>query len=125
MALAGVLKYSYEVMEFFFSDHFLMQIKERRISKRLAKSIYLRATKRYFDTSTDHHVVIDKRKHLGKMRSIMVAYDAIIRGEKENYVSEANLIDDEIWFVTAYPLKDKEIENRVKSGRCVLKNEKN
>ena len=125
MEVARVLNYSYEVVKFFFSDHFLTQIKERRISKRLTKSIYLRASRRYIDTSTGHDVAIDKRKHLGKMRSIMVAYDAIIRGEKENYVSEANLIDDEIWFVTAYPLKDKEIENRVKSGRWILKDEKN
>ena len=88
-----------------------MQIKERRISKKLAKSIYLQAIKRYFDTSTSHHVAVGKRKHLGKMRNIMVAYDAII--------------GDEIWFVTAYPLRDKEIGNRVKSGRWVLKNEKN
>lgn len=102
-----------------------MQIRARRISKRLAKSIYFKATKRYFDAATDHHVVIAKRKHLGKMRSIMVAYDAIIRGESENYVSEANLIGDEIWFITAYPLRDKEIENRVASGRWILKNEKN
>ena len=48
---------------------------------------------------------------MGKMRSIMIAYGAII--------------GDEIWFVTSYPLKDKEIENRIKSGRWVLKNEKN
>lgn len=98
-------------MRFFFSDHFLMQIKERRISKRLAKSIYLRAKRRYFDTSTGHQIAIDRRKHLGKMRNIMVAYDAII--------------GDEIWFVTAYPLREKEIENRVQSGRWILKNEKN
>lgn len=102
-----------------------MQVKERRISKKLAKSIYLQATKRYFDTSTSYHVAVGKGKNLGKMRNIMVAYDAIIRGESENYVSEANLIEDEIWFVTAYPLRDQEIENRVKSGRWVLKNEKN
>lgn len=60
---------------------------------------------------TGHHVVIAKRKHLGKIRNIMVAYDAII--------------GDEIWFVTAYPLKDKEIESRAKTERWILKNEKN
>lgn len=58
-------------------------------------------------------------------KATMVVYDAIIRGKSENYVSEANLIGDEIWFITAYPLRNKEIENRVKSGRWVLKNEKN
>lgn len=99
------------MVKFFYSDHFLTQIKERRISKGLAKSVYLRGKKRYFDALTGHGVVIDKRKHLGKMRNVMIAYDAIIKGE--------------IWFVTVYPLREKEIENRVKAGRWVLKNEKN
>jgi len=41
----------------------------------------------------------------------MIAYDAIIVGE--------------IWFVTSYPVRDKEIENRIRARRWVLKNEKN
>jgi len=98
-------------MKFFFSDHFLLQVKERRISKKLAKLVYLQAEKKYFDTLTKHRIAIVQTKHLGKTRSIMVAFDAII--------------EDEIWFVTVYPLSNEEIEKRVKQGRWIIENEKN
>ncbi len=98
-------------LKFFYSDHFLVQIKKRRISKKLAKSIYLKVSERCFDVLTGHQIAINKRKHLGKMRSIMIVYD--------------DIIENEIWFVTTYPLRNDEIINKVKSGRWALTNEKN
>jgi hypothetical protein len=98
-------------MKFLFSDHCLFQRKEeRKISKKLAKLVYSKAKKRYFDIYTKHHVAVAKVKHVGRSKMMMVAYD---------------IIGDEIWIITAYPLKEKEIENRVQRGRWILKNEKN
>lgn len=97
-------------MRFFFSEHFLMQAKKRRISKKLAEQIYLQAELEYFDTFTGHDVVVAKIKHLGKTKNIMLAYD---------------IIGHEITLITTYPLRENEIENRVKRGRWIVKNEKN
>ena len=98
-------------MKFFFSDHFLVQIKKRRISKKLAKSIYLKASERYFDVLTGHQIAVGREERLRRIRGIMIAYDDIIEGE--------------IWFITSYPLRNDEIRNKVKSGRWIVKNEKN
>ena len=98
-------------MKFFYSDHFLLQRSEqRKISKRLAQLVCLRSTAKYFDTFTKHKVAISKARHQGKLKNIMVAYDTI---------------GEEIWVITAYPLRKQEIENRVKRGRWITENEKN
>lgn len=89
-------------MKFFFSEHFLIQAKARRkISKKLAKTIYLQATEKFSDTYSGHNVAIAKVNHAGETRKI------------------------EIWIITAYPLKDSEIKNRVVRGRWKVIDEKN
>lgn len=76
----------------------------------LAKSVYLNLEQRYFDTGTEHYIAIAKKKLSGRTKNIMVAYD---------------IIGEEITIITAYPVRDKEIQNRIKRGRWILKNEKN
>ncbi|MBI3283187.1 hypothetical protein HYZ70_03890 [Candidatus Curtissbacteria bacterium] len=93
-------------MKFSFSDHFLVQAKKRRISKNLAKKIYQEAEAKYFDTYTGHMVAVAKKKNAGKVKNLMLAYD---------------IIGEEITAVTTYPVKDQEIENRVKRGRWIRK----
>ena len=97
-------------MRFSFSEHFLIQAKKRRVSKKLARGIYLEAQAKYFDNYTGHLVTVAKKKHAGTVKNLMLAYD---------------IIGEEITAITTYPVKDQEIENRVKRGRWVRKNEEN
>lgn len=91
-------------MKFVYTAHFNFQVQKRRITKKLTKRIYLKATERYFDTYTNHHVALLRVRLGGRARKVMVAYD---------------IIDDEIHFITAYPLKEQEIMKKVAKKRWI------
>jgi len=91
-------------MKFIYTDHFIFQVQKRRITKRLAKRIYLKSTERYFDTYINHKVAILGVRFHGKARKVMVAYD---------------IIKDEVHLVTAYPIRDQEIANRIERERWI------
>lgn len=91
-------------MKFIYTEHFNFQIRERRITKELAKRIYLEAAERYFDTFTNHRVAILKVRFHEKARKVMVAYD---------------IIGKDIHFITAYPLKEQEIMKKLAKNRWI------
>ena len=97
-------------MKFLYSDHFLVQVKKRRISKKLAKTICLKSTAVYSDAISGHEVAVKRIKHAGRMKDFMVSYD---------------IIGEEITLITSYPLRKGEVEAKVKKGRWVKKDEKN
>lgn len=82
--------------------HLLRRLKERKISKNYPKKIVQEPEREYFDTLTNHNIAIKKLLYSGKVRNMVVAYD-IIKDSKE--------------LVTIYPIADKEIENKIRSGR--------
>lgn len=58
--------------------------------------------------ATLHHIAISRLEYAGMLRNMSISYD---------------IIGKNIEIVTIHPISDKEIENKVKSGRWV-KNEK-
>lgn len=91
-------------MKFIYTDHFIVQIKQRRITKTLAKHIYLEAEENYLDTVSNHFVAISKVKLGEKFKKVMVAYD---------------IIDKEVHFITSYPVKEQEIVKRLARKRWI------
>lgn len=89
-------------MKFVYRSHFEFRAQQRGISPRLAREIYEKGTEKFYDTLRNHHVVVLKKKFKSRMRNLLLAYDRI---------------GDTVEFVTTHIIKDKEIDNKVKSGR--------
>ncbi len=86
------------------------RLKIRKFPNDLPKTVYLEAEKRFIDTITGHRVAVKKMSYGGKERFIMVAYD---------------IFDKEIIIVTCHPIGEKQINNRIKSGRWLLERKEN
>lgn len=95
-------------MRFDFRPHFKFRAKQRGIDPDLAIKIYKKSTKRHWDILRKHHVVIGTIKIKDKRRHLMLAYDKIGNG---------------IEFITIHFIREKEIKNKLNSGRW--KNEQN
>ena len=63
--------------------------------------IVFKSPKHFYDNETDLNIAVLKTDFLGKRKNIMVAY------RKNHYVL----------LITVHPLKENQLENRVKTGR--------
>lgn len=91
-------------MKIILRPHFTNRLKQRQIPKNYPTKILEKPDERYFDTLKSCHIAIRKLKYKDKLRPMMVAYD---------------IIGDEIQAITIHPENDKEVENRLKSGRWI------
>lgn len=107
MEIAGVLDII-DSVEFSFRPHFKFRAKQRGIDFDLAVRFYQKSEKRYWDNLRKHHVAIGTIKVDGRRRYLMLAYDKI---------------GNEIEFITIHFIREREIQNKLNSGRW--KNEQN
>ena len=94
-------------MTFTYTTHFKFRAKQRKISLKLAREIYSQASTKLFDNLRNHHIAIAKLKVRGKRRKLMLAYDKI---------------NDMIEFITVHIIREKEIKNKIISGRWKYEN---
>ncbi len=88
-------------MEIRYSKHIETRITLRRIDYNEPKRIYENADERFIDAETGHMIAVAKGILSGKKRDLMVAY---------------KLEDMDVKLLTIHPLKERQKENRVKSG---------
>ncbi|MEM2135251.1 MAG: hypothetical protein QXS27_09040 [Candidatus Jordarchaeaceae archaeon] len=97
-------------LEIHYSKHLSQRLKIRKIPRDLPKTVLLKAEKRFIDTRTGHRIAIKKMSYGGEERFIMVAFDISDKG---------------ITMITCHPIKEKQVSNRIKSGRWKHEGEKN
>lgn len=95
-------------MKYDFRPHFKFRAKQREIDSNLAVKIYKKPVREFWDTLRKHNIAIGTIEANKVRRHLMVAYDKI---------------DQRIEFITMHFIREKEIENKIKSGRW--KDEKN
>lgn len=91
-------------MKITLKPHLKNRLKQRQIPQNYPIKIIDKPDKRYFDTLRGRQIAIKKLTYKNKLRPMMVAYD---------------IIEEEIQVITIHPEKDREIENRLKSGRWI------
>lgn len=97
-------------MKLYYSKHLSQRLKIRKFPHDLPKTVYSEAEERFIDKVTGHSIAVKKMNYGSKERYIIVAYD---------------IFDEEIIIVTCHPKGEKQISNRVNSGRTLLEREKN
>ena len=96
-------------MKIVYRPHLKIRLKQRNIPFNYPKQIIESPEKEYFDTLAKRNIAIKKLLLEGKLRNMIVAYDKI---------------RNNIEIVTIHVISNKEIWNKVKTGRW-RKNEKN
>ena len=94
-------------MRFTYTAHFKFRAKQRKISLILARKIYNQASSILFDKLRNYHIAIAELEVRGKRRKLMLAYDRI---------------NDMIEFITVHIIREKEIKNKIISGRWRYEN---
>lgn len=89
-------------MKFVYRPHFKFRAKQRGIEPNFAEKIFKKSSKRYWDTLREHYIVLGSAKIKDKRKNIMLAYDKI---------------GGRIEFITTHFIRDKEITNKINSGR--------
>lgn len=89
-------------MKLILTDHLKSRLKLRNIHEKTVENVFKKAQEFYWDNLRQHHVVISKVTYKGKLRKMLAAYDTI---------------GDETEVITAHPIEDAEIKQRLASGR--------
>lgn len=89
-------------MQYDFRPHFKYRAKQRGINSNIAVKFFKKSSKRYFDTLRKHSIVIGTITDNGNRKHLVVAYDKI---------------DTRIEFITIHFVREKEIKNKINSGR--------
>lgn len=94
-------------MEIIYRPHLERRIKERKIPEDYPKKIYNQAKLKLFDTKTRHHIAVARAKYAGRISNLAISYD---------------IIGENIEIITIFPISEKELKNKVASGRWIIKN---
>lgn len=97
-------------MKFTFTDHLKKRLKERGIPKKIINDIFENVQLRCFDNLRNHHIVVSTVMYKGKIRKMLAAYDRIN-------------IENEV--ITVHPITDKQIKQRIDSGRWSYEKDEN
>ena len=89
-------------MKLILTDHLKSRLKLRNIAGKTVENIFRKKEEYYWDNLRQHHVTIAKITYKGKLRKMLAAYDTI---------------GDETEVITAHPITDAEIKQRLISGR--------
>ncbi|WXG39383.1 MAG: hypothetical protein WED07_00875 [Candidatus Freyarchaeum deiterrae] len=95
-------------LEIYYSKHLLQRLEIRKFPQNLPRTVFLEAEKRFIDVVTGHRIAVKKMNYGGKERFIIVAYDILNKG---------------IMIITCHPIEEKQVENRINSGRWSLERE--
>lgn len=87
-----------------YADHLRLRLALRKIPEQLPRRIYYRAKERFYDTATNHRVVVASARYAGKIREMALSFD-----EQEEIVT----------LITIHPLKTTQKTNRITSGRWI------
>ncbi len=85
-----------------YTDHLKLRLKVREIPEWMPAKIYRQSEERYYDHSTGHHIAVLSLQYHGRVRPVMIAYDAF---------------EDRVQIVTIRPIARADIEKRVNTGR--------
>lgn len=89
-------------MKLILTDHLKSRLELRDIPIKSVENIFKKAKEFYWDNLRKHHIVVSKIIYKGKLRKMLAAYDTI---------------GDETEVITAHPITDAEIKQRLISGR--------
>ena len=89
-------------MKIRYSEHLLVRLRMRDISEHLPRLVYEKATRKFLDTGTGHAIAVSRIAFLGKKRDVAVTY-------REDH--------REVLLITIHPLKENQLDNRLKTGR--------
>ena len=89
-------------MKIRYSGHLLTRLRMRDIPEHIPRLVYGKATRRFFDTETGHAIAVSHIAFFGKERDVAVTY-------REDH--------GEVLLITIHPLKQNQIDNRLKTGR--------
>ena len=89
-------------MKIRYSEHLLVRLQMRDIPEYMPRLVYEKAAKRFLDTGTGHTIAVSRVAFLGKRRDVAVSY-------REDH--------GKVLLVTIHPLKQNQIDNRLKTGR--------
>lgn len=95
-------------MKLIYTDHLKSRLKQRGIPLAIVKEIFDKSQENYWDYLRKRHIVVSKVDYKGKQRKVLAAYDRIGMTKE---------------VVTIHPITDREIRQRLISGRW--SNEKN
>ena len=89
-------------MQVIFTNHLLSRLKLRKIPKSLALKVYEQKEDALLDTVSKHYIGLSKQKLFSKIRLLVIAFDQF---------------KDHVELVTLYPTTEREVNNKIKSGR--------
>jgi hypothetical protein len=89
-------------MKIIYSEHLKKRLEVREIDEDLPRRIFEQSGERYFDAGTGHSIAIMVVELYGKKREVMLAYA---------------IEEDCAKLLTTHPLKQKQKEARISSGR--------
>ena len=89
-------------MKLILTSHLKERLILRGISEKIVEEIFEKSEEFYWDNLRNRHVVVSKVIYKGKLRKMLAAYDKI------EVITKV---------VTTHPITDKEIKNRLISGR--------
>lgn len=89
-------------MRVVYTDHLKLRLRARRIPERMPERIYRQATERYYNHVTFRHIAVMSVIYHRRRRKMMIAYDEF---------------PDRVEIVTIHPIEDRQISERVLTGR--------
>ena len=90
--------------EFRYYDHYCRRLSERPYLEGLAEMILQNPDATYYDTSKFRFVAVKRLFLLGAERDVAVAYE---------------IVDNIVWLVSLFLLKERQQQNRLREGRWV------
>lgn len=90
-------------MKVIFTNHLRIRLKQRGISLKLSEEVFRTATEYYWDNLRNHHIKVAEIHYKDKLRKVLLAYDKIT--------------EDTVEFITLHPITNRQIQQRLDSGR--------
>ena len=97
-------------MKLIYTDHLRSRLKQRGIPLTIVKEIFEKSQEKYWDNLRNHSIVVSTVNYKGKLRKVLAAYDRIEMTKE---------------VVTIHPIADREIRQRLISGRWSHEKNKN
>lgn len=91
-------------MKIVLSSHLKIRLRERKIPQGYPEKILKEPDNKFHDSITLHKVAVRKLRYGGRARPMAIAYD---------------IIGSDLQVITVFPTTDREIENRIESGRWI------
>ncbi len=90
-------------MQLIFTQHLKTRLEQRGIPMKLVKTVFNNSKEYYWDNLRNHHIKVTSVHYKNRLRKVLLAYDKITTEKVE--------------LITLHPITDKEIKQRLGSGR--------